>query len=163
MVIGNCGFGFAPVKPDDRERAMLSLARNEAVPLESMQEGMPWDWETYPEFLDSLERTPKGVNMLSYVGLSPLMMYVMGLEAAKNRLPNEAEMAEMSRILEEAIKAGGCGFSAQVLGPGSGQRDYDGTPMITDTMAPETLIAFAEVLAKCRAGFIQLTGGGHGS
>ena len=160
VVIGNCGFGFAPVRPDDRERAMLSLARNEAIPLESMQEGMPWDWETYPEFLDSLDRTPKGVNLLSYVGLGPLMMYVMGLEAAKNRLPNEAEMAEMSRILEEAIKAGGCGFSAQVLGPGSGQRDYDGTPMITDTMAPETLLAFAEVLAKCRAGFIQLTGGG---
>ena len=160
VVIGNCGFGFAPVRPDDRERAMLSLARNEAIPLESMQEGMPWDWETYPEFLDSLERTPKGVNLLSYVGLGPLMMYVMGLEAAKNRLPNEAEMAEMSRILEEAIKAGGCGFSAQVLGPGSGQRDYDGTPMITDTMAPETLLSFAEVLAKCRAGFIQLTGGG---
>ena len=160
VVIGNCGFGFAPVKPDDRERAMLSLARNEAIPLESMQEGMPWDWETYPEFLDSLDRTPKGVNLLSYVGLGPLMMYVMGLEAAKNRLPNEAEMAEMSRILEEAIKAGGCGFSAQVLGPGSGQRDYDGTPMITDTMAPETLLSFAEVLAKCRDGFIQLTGGG---
>ena len=160
VVIGNCGFGFAPVKPEDRERAMLSLARNEAIPLESMQEGMPWDWETYPEFLDSLDRTPKGVNLLSYVGLGPLMMYVMGLEAAKNRLPNEAEMAEMSRILEEAIKAGGCGFSAQVLGPGSGQRDYDGTPMITDTMAPETLLAFAEVLAKCRDGFIQLTGGG---
>ncbi len=160
VVIGNCGFGFAPVRPDDRERAMLSLARNEAIPLESMQEGMPWDWETYPEFLDSLDRTPKGVNLLSYVGLGPLMMYVMGLEAAKNRLPNEAEMAEMSRILEEAIKAGGCGFSAQVLGPGSGQRDYDGTPMITDTMAPETLLSFAEVLAKCRAGFIQLTGGG---
>ena len=160
VVIGNCGFGFAPVKPDDRERAMLSLARNEAIPLESMQEGMPWDWETYPEFLDSLDRTPKGVNLLSYVGLGPLMMYVMGLEAAKNRPPNEAEMAEMSRILEEAIKAGGCGFSAQVLGPGSGQRDYDGTPMITDTMAPETLLSFAEVLAKCRAGFIQLTGGG---
>ena len=159
VVIGNCGFGFAPVKPDDRERAMLSLARNEAVPLESMQEGMPWDWETYPEFLDSLERTPKGVNLLSYVGLGPLMMYVMGLEAAKNRQPTEAEMAEMSRILEEAIKAGGCGFSAQVLGPGSGQRDYDGTPMITDTMAPETLVSFAEVLARCRAGFIQLTGG----
>ena len=160
VVIGNCGFGFAPVKPEDRDRAMLSLARNEAIPLESMQEGMPWDWETYPEFLDSLDRTPKGVNLLSYVGLGPLMMYVMGLEAAKNRRPNEAEMAEMSRLLEEAIEAGGCGFSAQVLGPGSGQRDYDGTPMITDTMAPEDLQSFAEVLAKCRDGFIQLTGGG---
>ena len=48
VVIGNCGFGFAPITPDQRDRAMLMLSRNEAIPLESMQEGMPWDWETFP-------------------------------------------------------------------------------------------------------------------
>jgi len=58
VVIGNCGFGFAPVKKQDQDRAMLTMARNEAVPLESMREGMPWDWESYPQFLDSIERTP---------------------------------------------------------------------------------------------------------
>ena len=67
VAIGNCGFGFAPCKPEDRDRAMLTMSRNEAVPLATMQAGMPWDWETYPEFLDSLDRTPKGVNCLSYV------------------------------------------------------------------------------------------------
>ena len=67
VAIGNCGFGFAPCKPEDQDRAMLTMSRNEAVPLEAMQEGMPWDWETYPQFLDSLERTPKGVNILSYM------------------------------------------------------------------------------------------------
>ena len=85
VAIGNCGFGFAPCKPEDQDRAMLTMSRNEAVPLEAMQEGMPWDWETYPEFLDSLDRIPKGVNVLSYMPLNPLMMYVMGLEAAKGR------------------------------------------------------------------------------
>src|SRR6266702_2550375 len=69
IVIGNCGFGFAPVKPHDRDRNMLTMARNEAIPLESMQVGMPWNWESYPQFLDSLDRTPKGINLLSYVGL----------------------------------------------------------------------------------------------
>ena len=73
---------------------MLTMSRNEAVPLESMKEGMPWDWETYPQFLDSLDRTPKGVNVLSYMPLNPLMSYVMGLEAAKSRPANETEMAE---------------------------------------------------------------------
>jgi N-acyl-D-aspartate/D-glutamate deacylase len=162
VVIGNCGFGFAPVKPEDRERAMLTMSRNEAVPLESMQEGMPWDWETYPEFLDSLERTPKGVNILSYVGLNPLMMYVMGIEAAKSRPATPEERETMRRLLDEALEAGGCGFSAQLLGQDTVQRDYDGTPMITDTMSRDDLYAFAEVLGRRRRGFIQVAGGGFG-
>src|SRR3954471_2634637 len=83
-VIGNCGFGFAPVAPEMRERAMLSMTRVEAIPLASMQAGMPWDWVTYPEFLASLDRLPKGVNVLPYVPLGPLLVWVMGLEAAKS-------------------------------------------------------------------------------
>jgi hypothetical protein len=67
VVIGNCGFGFAPVAPELRERSMLSMTKVEAIPLASMQAGMPWDWTTYPEFLDSVERAPKAVNVLPYV------------------------------------------------------------------------------------------------
>ena len=85
VVIGNCGFGFAPVQPEDRERAMLTLERNEAVRASTMAAGMPWDWVTFPEYLDSVERTPKGVNVLSYMGLAPVMSWVMGLEDAKGR------------------------------------------------------------------------------
>ncbi len=76
VVIGNCGFGFAPCKPEDRDRAMLSLSRNEAVPLRTMQAGMPWDWVTFPEFLESVDRTPKGVNVMAFVPLAPLYGYV---------------------------------------------------------------------------------------
>src|SRR4051812_10165688 len=61
VVIGNCGFGFAPVRPEDRERAMLTMTRTEAIPLRAMAAGVPWDWVTYPEFLDSVDRTPKSV------------------------------------------------------------------------------------------------------
>jgi N-acyl-D-aspartate/D-glutamate deacylase len=158
VVIGNCGFGFAPVKPADRMRSMLTMERNEAVRATTMAAGMPWDWETYPEFLDSLDRTPKGVNLLSYVGLNPLMTYVMGLDAAKSRPASEAERQEMGRLLGEALDAGGCGFSAQLLGKNSVQRDYDGTPMITDTMSPEDLVFFASVLRERGRGFIQVIG-----
>jgi len=121
---------------------------------------MPWDWETFPEFLDSLDRTPKGVNITPFVGLAPLMMYVMGLENAKNRPSTADEMTEMKRILREAMDAGACGFSAQVAGETSVQRDYDGTPMITDTMAKEDLYAFGSVLSECGRGFMQMTGPG---
>ena len=62
LVIGNCGFGFAPVKPAERERSMLTMTRVEAIPLASMQAGMPWDWETYPQFLASLDRHICGVR-----------------------------------------------------------------------------------------------------
>jgi N-acyl-D-amino-acid deacylase len=161
VVIGNCGFGFAPCKPEDRDRSMLTMSRNEAVPLPAMKAGMPWDWESFPEFLDSVERTPKGVNILSYVPLSPMLMYVMGLEAAKSRPATPAERARIKGLFNEALDAGACGFSAQVAGKVSVQCDYDGTPMITDTMAHEDLMLFAEVLRERGEGFIQIAGGGQ--
>src|SRR5215470_4902727 len=85
VVLGNCGFGFAPVKPADQDRALLMMTRTEQIPYASMKEGMPFKWETLPEWLDALETLPKGVNVVSYVPVSPLMVYVMGLEAAKSR------------------------------------------------------------------------------
>src|SRR5437879_10945121 len=59
IVIGNCGFGFAPVKPEERDRAMMTMTRVEAIPYDAMKAGMPWDWITFPEFLDSIDRRPK--------------------------------------------------------------------------------------------------------
>jgi N-acyl-D-amino-acid deacylase len=158
VVIGNCGFGFAPVREDARERAMLTMTRNEAVPLAAMQAGMPWDWVTFPEFLDSVDRTPKSVNVLAYVPLNPLMVWTMGLERAKaGVLPTDEEHAEMCRLLAGAMDAGASGLSAQRMGPRSVQRDYDGTPMATDLMHDETMLALAEVLAERNDGFIQYT------
>ena len=94
VVIGNCGFGFAPCKPEDRERAMLSLARNEAVPLKTMKAGMPWDWVTFEEFLSSVQRTPKGVNVMSFVPLAPLYGYVVGIDEAKSRRCTDEELEQ---------------------------------------------------------------------
>ena len=159
VVIGNCGFGFAPVRADARDRAMLTMARNEAVPLECMQVGMPWDWETYPEFLESLQRTPKGVNLLSYVGLNPLLVWVMGsVEAAKSRSLTKGEREEAERLLREAMDAGACGWSAQLLGHGGVQRDHDGTPMVTDLMSEDDMIFFSEALGRIGRGVVQMIG-----
>jgi len=159
LVLGNCGFGFAPCKPELRDRAMLTMSRVEAIPFESMKAGMKWDWVTFPDWLNFLDHTPKGVNVLSYVPIAPIMIWVMGLEAAKSRPANDKEQQEMQRLLNEAMTAGGCGFSVQRLGNGfiSVQRDYDGTPMVTDTMAEKDLLGFAEVLGQRKEGFIQIT------
>jgi len=161
VVIGNCGFGFAPVHPKDRERAMLTMVRTEAIPLASMQAAMPWDWETYPQFMDKLDRQPKGVNLLPYVPMNPLLGYVMGLEESKTgRMPTDEEHATMRRLLNEAMDAGACGWSAQRLkpdGPSSVQRDFDGSPMNTDIMHDETCIEMAKVLGERGEGFQELT------
>ena len=157
LVLGNCGFGFAPVKPADRERSMMMMTRTEQIPYESMKEGMKWRWETFPEWLENLERLPKGVNIVSYVPVSPLMVYVMGMEAAKSRPATPAERKEMQRLLNEAMDAGACGFSIQRLGAHSLQADFDGTPMPTDCMADEDVLALAEVLRDRDEGFIQIT------
>jgi N-acyl-D-aspartate/D-glutamate deacylase len=157
VVLGNCGFGFAPVKPDFRERSMLTMTRTEAIPFESMKIGMEWDWETIPEYLDSLERADKGVNVIQYMPVASLMTYVMGLEAAKTRPATDDERAEMKRLLHEGMDAGLCGFSIQRLGPDSVQADYDGSPMVTDTMVDEDILALAEVLKERGEGVIQIT------
>jgi len=169
VVIGNCGFGFAPMRPDMRERAMLTMTRVEAIPYDSMKEGLPWDWVSYPEFLDSVDRQPKAVNVLPYVPVAPLLIWVLGFERAKaGALPTEAEHRELRRLLNEAMDAGGCGWSAQRLhpdGPGAVQRDYDGGPMVTDIMHDATARHLAEVLAERNQGFMQMAlataDGGH--
>jgi len=160
VVIGNCGFGFAPMRPEMRERAMLTMTRVEAIPHESMRQGLPWDWVTYPEFLDSVERRPKALNVLPYVPVAPLLVWVLGFERAKaGAMPTEAEHRELRRLLHEGMDAGGCGWSAQRLhpeGPGAVQRDYDGGPMVTDIMHDATALQLAEVLAERNHGFMQM-------
>ena len=157
VVLGNCGFGFAPVKPDFRERSMLTMTRTEAIPYDAMKVGMNWDWETIPEYLDSLDRSAKGVNCIQYMPTASLMTYVMGLEAAKSRPATAAERQEMQRLLDQGMDAGLCGFSIQRLGPDSTQADYDGSPMVTDIMDDADILNLAEVLRQRDEGFIQIT------
>jgi len=157
IVLGNCGFGFAPVKPDFRDRSMLTMTRTEAIPYESMKVGMKWDWESVPQYLDSLDRAPKGVNVIQYMPTASLMTYVMGLDAAKTRPATEEERADMRRLLAEGMDAGLCGFSIQRLGRHSGQADFDGSPMVTDTMVDEDILNLARVLRERDEGFIEIT------
>jgi N-acyl-D-amino-acid deacylase len=161
VAIGNCGFGFAPVEPDEREYAMRSMTRVEAIPYDSMRAGLPWDWETFPEFLDSLQRTPLAVNVLPFVPAGPLLVRVLGRQPAKDGVqPTDEQHRELARLLHQAMDAGGCGWSAQRLpptGPAAVQRDWDGTPMPTDVMHDETARVLAGVLAERNEGVMQMT------
>jgi len=159
VVIGNCGFGFAPCKPEDQDRAMLAVSRNEAVPLKTMRAGMPWDWVSFPEYLDSVDRTPKGVNLLALVPLAPLYGYVVGVDKAKEFRASDEELDQMCQLLVESMEAGGCGWSSQIAGSvGNVQLDYDGTPMVTDEMTEREIVAFSRALRKIGRGTTQITG-----
>lgn len=152
----NCGFSMAPVRPADRERTMAMLSTTEQIPVEQQRAALPWDWETFPEFMARLRALPKSVNIMTYLPLNPLLIYVMGIEAAKARQPNEAEIAEMHRLMNEAMDAGAIGISASVMGAeGNTHVDFDGTSMPTDTLTRESIIAIARGLIDRGSGIVQ--------
>ncbi len=162
VAIGNCGFGFAPCAVEKRDRAMLALTRNEAIPYEVMKAGMAWDWVSFPQFLDTLDGLPKAVNVVSSVPLTPVYAWVMGWDQAKERRPTEVELNEMCRLVDEGMDAGGIGWSAQVLGPDSVQRDYDASPMVTDLMTDDEILTFARILGERGDGYVELAYQGTG-
>ena len=158
VAIGNCGFGFAPVRPEERERAMRRMERTETIPLSCMQAGMRWDWITFPEFLDSLDRGGLGVNAASLVPYSPLRAWVLGNEAARdpNYKTKPEQVEEIKRLLREGLQAGGFGFSASFS---MANRDYDGGYLPTQVAPREEFLEMAKVMREFNRGSIEWTMG----
>ena len=163
VVLGNCGFGFAPIPPELRERAMMMMTRNEAIPFETMVEGMEWEkhgWVTMPDWIEHLKRIPKGVNCTTLVPLNPLYAWAMGgVDEAKKRRPTTSEIESMIKLMNEAMDHGACGFSYQRCGVPSQQPDFDGSPMITDLLPDDEIIAFGKALGERGEGFIEMFDG----
>jgi N-acyl-D-aspartate/D-glutamate deacylase len=158
VAIGNCGFGFAPVRPEERERAMLRMERTETIPLSIMQSSMRWDWVTFPEFLSSLDRHGMGVNAASLVPYSPLRAWVMGNEAARdpNYQAKPEQIAQLKQVLREALAAGGFGFSGTFS---MANRDYDGGYLPTQVAPREEFLEMASVMREFNRGSIEWTMG----
>jgi N-acyl-D-amino-acid deacylase len=158
VAIGNCGFGFAPVRPADRERAMRRMERTESIPLSCMQAGMKWDWESFPEYLDSVERSKLGVNAASLIPYSPLRAYAMGNDAARDPKykPTTEEVAQIKHLLREGLEAGGFGFSGSFS---MANRDYDGGYLPTHVATREEFLEAAQVLRGFNRGSIEWTMG----
>jgi N-acyl-D-aspartate/D-glutamate deacylase len=114
------------------------MERNEAIPFRTMKASMAFDWETFPQWMDHIDRLPLGINISQLVPVTPLVAYVMGGYAeAKLRLPNEEEVKKVVQLFHEAMQSGAVGWGAQRLFPdsfASVQRDYDGSPMISDIL-----------------------------
>jgi len=110
VVMGNCGFTLAPCAAKDKHLVVRNLQRAEDIPPEAMEAGIGWRWTTFPEFLDTLEALPKGINYAGYIGHSALRTYVMG-ERAFEKQATEDELRAMERELRDALRAGAMGFT----------------------------------------------------
>lgn len=155
IAVGNCGFGLAPCRPEHRDRYMQQMETTEQVPYKSLKAALEWDWVTYPEWLEHLKRTPLGVNVLNMVPLNPLLIYVMGLEAAKSRPATAEEREVMKAELHKAMDMGAIGFGFSYQGNNNTHIDCDGQPMPTDIMHLEDLYALADVLRERGEGVVQ--------
>ncbi len=109
-VMGNCGFTLAPCKQEDADFVFRNLERAEDIAREAMLEGVEWQWETFPEYLDAVDAQPKGINYAGYIGHSALRTYVMG-ERAFSDEATEDDIKAMQSAVQQAVNAGAIGFS----------------------------------------------------
>lgn len=153
VVMGNCGVGFAPCKPEDREITMKLMEGVEDIPGVVLQEGLPWNWNTFPEYLDALEARQFDIDVATQVGHAPIRINVMGDRGAKREPSTEADRAQMTALAVEAIKAGALGFttSRTIL-----HRSSDGSPTPSLGAAEGELTAIAKGLGEAGLGVLQL-------
>ena len=154
-IMGNCGMGFAPVRPGQEARDYLIKVMEgvEDIPFAVLANGVSWDWESFPDYMDSVESRPHAIDMVAQVPHAPLRAYVMGKERAINGEATAEDMAEMGRLTAEAIQAGALGFSTS--------RTFihltsDGE-LIPGTFAePKELLTIAEAMTDAGSGVFQL-------
>jgi N-acyl-D-aspartate/D-glutamate deacylase len=157
VVNANCGFGIAPVRPADQERCMGMLETTEQIPVAHQRAALPWDWESFPEYLERVRGLEKGVNVLTFLPLNPLLVYVMGIDGAKNRRPSDIEMKEMHRLINEAMDAGAIGISMSVMGAdGNSHLDIDGSAMPSDAIDHDVIMDISRAVVERGEGVIQL-------
>ncbi len=152
VVMGNCGFSIAPCRPADRELLMRMLLYVEGMPTEALRAGIHWEWETFPQYLDAVERWRPAINVAVFIGHSAIRYYVMGAAAAE-RAATADEMARMQDIVREAMRAGACGFSTSE----SPTHFFgDGTPVPSRAAPREEIRALASVLREFGRGLMEV-------
>lgn len=111
IVFGNCGVGFAPVRPQHQQALIEMMEGVEDIPGIVLSEGLKWDWESFPEYLDALSRLPRTIDIAAQVAHHPLRVYVMGDRAIAREQATAEDITAMGRLTEEALKAGAVGFT----------------------------------------------------
>jgi N-acyl-D-amino-acid deacylase len=154
IAMGNCGVGFAPAAADRHDWLIGLLEGVEDIPGTALAEGLPWDWESFPEYLDAVDRRPHTVDIGAHVPHAALRAYVMGDRGADHTVvPTADEIAAMRRLVGEAMDAGALGFAtSRTAIHRTGRGEYVGTM----TATAEELIGIAGVLTDLGRGVVQL-------
>jgi N-acyl-D-amino-acid deacylase len=152
VVMGNCGVGFAPAAPERHEWLIELMEGVEDIPGAAMAEGITWEWERFPEFLDALERKPHVIDFGAQIAHGPLRAYVMGERGAGNEPATAADVAAMSALVEQALRAGALGFSTSRTPI---HRSKSGELVPGTDAAPDELYGLADALARAGHGVFQ--------
>jgi N-acyl-D-aspartate/D-glutamate deacylase len=157
VVMGNCGFGIAPTRPEHRELILKTLEKVEGMSLEALQTGLGDDWpfETFPEYLDALEKGGSAINVGALLGHTPLRLYVMGEEATE-RAATDDEIARMRRLVKEGLDAGAVGFATSKSPTHVG---YAGRPVPSRLAETSEIQEIARALRDAGRGVLQATVG----
>jgi len=157
VVMGNCGFGVAPTRPEHRGLVMRTLEKVEGMSLAALEEGLgaTWPFETFPEYLDAVERRGTAINVAVLLGHTPLRLYVMG-EAATERAATPDEVARMRALVREALDAGAIGFATSKASTHVG---YGGRPVPSRLAEFGEIEALAQALGDAGRGILQATVG----
>ncbi len=149
VVMGNCGVGFAPCKPQDHDRLIRLMEGVEDIPFPVMTAGLPWDWESYPDYLDALARRAFDIDIGSQLPHAALRVHVMGERGANREPADAADIAAMAAIAKRAVEAGALGFSTSRT---LNHRDSQGNPTPTLTAGEDELTGIALGLASAFGG-----------
>ena len=152
VVMGNCGFTLAPCREEEVDYVFRNLERAEDISRDAMSEGITWQWETYPEYLDVIDKLPKGMNYAGYVGHSALRTYIMG-ERAFDEQASEDDLASMVASVQDAIKAGAIGFSTS---RSPAHLQPDDRPVASRTADFSEVAAIVNGMGNLNAGIFQL-------
>lgn len=154
IAMGNCGVGFAPARPDRHQWLITLLEGVEDIPGTALAEGLTWDWESFPDYLEALGRRRFTMDVAAHLPHAALRTYVMGERGADHREhPTESEIAEMARLTEEALAAGALGFSTSRT---IVHRARSGENIGTLEAGAEELLAIARAMRRQGKGVIQL-------
>ena len=155
VLMGNCGVGFAPARPDHHDMLVSLMEGVEDIPEVVMKEGLPWNWASFPDYLDSLEDNRYDVDVATQVPHAALRVFVMGKRGANREDATADDRAEMARLAAEGMRAGAFGFSTSRL---LQHRTALGEPIPSYGAAQEELLEIADALADVGRGWIQTVG-----
>ncbi|HEY2658670.1 MAG TPA: amidohydrolase family protein [Caulobacteraceae bacterium] len=153
VVMGNCGVGFAPARPESREWLIALMEGVEDIPGTALSEGIRWNWETFPEYMDSLEQQSRVLDVAAQAPHGSIRAYVMGERGARNEPATPDDIAEMSRIVGEAVTAGALGFSTSrtML-----HRAKDGEPVPGTFAGADELMGIGRAMGQAGYGVFEL-------